>query len=70
MAKLCFVVLFFFRFAIILRFANGYCSRVGGKVRGWVLALISWMSFANPRCYTFDICDPRCYTFDICDLMV
>ena len=38
------------------RFANGYCSRVGEKVRGWAklftcfkgkVWLITWRSFAN-----------------------
>ena len=46
-AKLC---------TIEARFANGYCSRVWGKVRGWAklctclmgnVWLIAWRSFAN-----------------------
>ena len=41
------------------RFANSYCSRVGGKVRGWAklctclmgnVWLITWGSFANRAC--------------------
>ena len=38
----------------VARFANGYCSRVGGKVRGWdvlALLLITWRSFANLAYY-------------------
>ena len=44
------------------RFANGYCSRVGGKVRGWAklctclmdnVWLITWRSFTNRAYYAF-----------------
>ena len=46
----------------VARFANGYCSRVGGKVGGWAklctclmgnALLITWRSFANPACYPY-----------------
>ena len=48
------------RKALEARFANGYCSRVGGMVRGWAklctclmgsVWLFTWRSFANCACY-------------------
>ena len=43
--------------AYVPRFATGYCSRVGVKVRGWaelctcLMGNVFLRSFANRRCY-------------------
>ena len=47
------------------KISNGYCSRVGGEVRGWAKVctclmgnvwLITWRSFANLACYQEQSC--------------
>ena len=55
---------------------NGYCSRVGGKVRGWAKLctclmgnawLITWRSFANLACYiSFD----KALLYQLCLVLV